>query len=219
MKKKNSYLVLVRHGESEWNAQGLWSGWYDIGLTKKGEREAKQAAVALSHISFHHAFTSPLQRAYKTLEIMKKILKYEKLPTTKSHHFKERHYGEFTGKNKWEIKSQVGEKNFLAIRRGWDVPIKYGETLKDVFDRVMEGYHTYILPEVKKGQNILFVAHGNTIRALVKHLEEFSDKEITHIELATGEVLIYELTSDGQVIKKEKRLVNKNNKKTKERSS
>lgn len=213
-----SKLILVRHGESEWNEKGLWSGWQDVVLTQKGKREAQNAAIALSDIPFHRAFTSPLRRAHETLEIIKKTLNLSTLPTIKSHHFKERHYGEFTGKNKMEIKKSMGEEKFLAIRRGWNEPITYGETLKDVFDRVMEGYNTYVLPEIKKGRNVLLVAHGNTIRALIKHLEQTTNEEIARIEVATGEVLVYTLTRKGKMIHKEKRAVNTSRNEIKERS-
>lgn len=208
--KKSSYLVCVRHGESLWNAKGLWTGWQDISLSEKGRSEAKFAAASLKDITFHIAFTSDLKRAHETLDIIKQELNISELPTVKEPDFKERHYGEHTGKNKWQVQKEVGEEKFRRIRRGWDEPIPGGETLKDVYERVIPAYHRHILPAIKSGKNVLFVAHGNSNRALVKFLESVPDHLISEIELATGEVLIYELDRLGRVLKKEKRAINKN---------
>ena len=203
-----SKLALIRHGESQWNAKGLWTGWHDIGLTEKGREEARLAAKAISDITFHHGFTSDLKRAWETLEIIKQKLGLTKLPTRRHKEFKERHYGQYAGKNKWEIKEIVGDEKFLGIRRGWDVSIPEGETLKDVHKRVVKGYNKHILPHVKKGKNIIFAAHGNSIRALIKHLENVPDEDIASVEIATGEVYLYTLTLNGDVEKKEKRALN-----------
>lgn len=200
-----SKLALVRHGESEWNKLGLWTGWQDIPLSSGGKKEAQVAAQLLKDIDFHHFFTSDLVRAIETLEIIKKELNKTHLPVIKHHALKERNYGEFTGKNKWEIKKQVGAIRFLQIRRGWDSPIKEGETLKNVHSRVVPYFENSILPHLKSGKNVLISAHGNSIRALVKHLEEVSDEGITEFELETGEIIIYELDKKGLLINKERR--------------
>jgi len=205
-----SKLALIRHGESEWNAKGLWTGWNDIGLSEKGKEEARKAGKTLSDITFHHGFTSDLKRAWETLELVKEVLGIKNLPTRRHAEFKERNYGTFAGKNKWEIKEQVGEEKFLAIRRAWNVPIPEGETLKDVHARVVKGYKKHIFPHVKNSKNILFAAHGNSIRALVKHLENVPDDKIAEIEIATGEILLYTLSQAGTVMSKEKRALNKN---------
>lgn len=210
MKNKFSHLVLIRHGESVWNAQGRWQGWKDIPLTDKGRDEAKLAAAELSDIKFDIAFTSDLIRAKETLEIIKKELKYIELPTIVEPGFKERNYGIYTGKVKWEIKEMLGEEKFKRLRRGWDVPIPEGESLKDVYERVIPKYRKLILPVIKKGLNILFVAHGNSNRALMKYIEKIPDKFISQVEIATGEVLVYILNKSGKIISKEKRVVNKN---------
>lgn len=200
-----SKIALVRHGESQWNKKGLWTGWQDIPLSEKGKKEAALAAKLLKDIDFHHFFTSDLVRAIETLEIIKKELDKSHLPVIKHHALKERNYGEFTGKNKWKIKKQVGEIRFLQIRRGWDYPIKEGETLKDVHSRVVPYFENSILPHLKSGKNVLLVAHGNSIRALVKYLEGVSDEGITEIELETGEIVIYELDKKGLLVNKERR--------------
>lgn len=179
-----------------------------MGLTERGRQEAKQAAAAISDITFHHGITSDLKRAWETLEVIKNTLGLVNLPTKRRSEFKERNYGKYAGKNKWEIKEKVGEQKFLAIRRGWDVPIPDGETLKDVHKRVVSGYVKHIVPHIKSGKNVIVAAHGNSIRALVKHLEGIADKDVAQIEIATGEVLLYTLTQEGTVEKKEKRAIN-----------
>jgi len=209
-KSKISHLVLIRHGESEWNAKGLWCGWIDVPLSKKGREEAKLAATSIRDISFDIAFTSDLKRALHTLDIIKQELNLLDLPTVVEPAFKERHYGIYAGKNKWEIQKRLGEAEFKRLRRGWDVPIPKGESLKDVYARVIPKFNEHILPRIMKGLNILFVAHGNSNRALMKHLEEIPDHLISEVEIATGEVLIYKLDSAGKVVGKEKRVVNKN---------
>ncbi len=208
--KKLSHLVLIRHGESLWNAQGKWQGWQDIALTEKGRHQARLAASVLTDIKFQIAFTSDLIRAKETLEIIKEELNILELPTISESAFKERHYGIYTGKVKWEIKEMLGEDEFRRLRRGWDVTIPSGESLKNVYERVIPKFQQHIKPAIEKGLNILFVAHGNSNRALIKHLEDISDELISEVEMATGEVLIYKLDSKSKVINKEKRMVNKN---------
>lgn len=200
-----SKLVLVRHGESEWNKKGLWTGWQDIPLTKKGKKEARKAGLALLDIQFHISFSSDLTRAFETLTIIKETLQIVDIPTIKHHTLKERHYGEFTGKSKREIQKKVGAEKFKRIRRGWNEPITGGETLKDVFSRVVPYFQESILPHITTGKNILLVAHGNTIRALIKHIEGISDDGIMEVELATGEVILYDIDTTGKMVHKEKR--------------
>lgn len=197
-----AYLVLVRHGESEWNKAGLWTGWTDIGLSEKGREEAKRAGQNLQDVEFDLAFTSPLIRAKETLEIIKKELGIENLPTEANTALDERHYGIYTGKNKWQLKEKLGEEKFLKIRRGWDVPIPGGETLKDVYQRVVPFYEQHILPELNTGKNVLISAHGNSLRALVKFLENISDEDIPNLEISTGEIYIYQIDNNGKIISK-----------------
>src|SRR3989344_2233433 len=196
-------LVLVRHGESEWNAKGLWTGWTDIPLSEKGREEAKTAATALKNIQFDLAYTSILSRAKETLEIIKQTLGIANLTTIESPALNERDYGEYTGKNKWEIEKEVGRENFLKLRRGWYYPVENGETLKDVYERVVPYYQQEILPNLMQGKNVLISAHGNSLRALVKYLDNISDVDIANLEIATGEAVIYEINSSGKVISKE----------------
>ncbi len=196
-----SYLVLVRHGQSKWNKEGLWTGWTDIELDEKGKEVGRKDGELLKNIHFDISFTSKLKRAQQTLAEIKKVV--GDIPTEESATLNERNYGVYTGKNKWEIEKEVGEEEFLKIRRGWDVPIKDGETLKDVYGRVVPYYEQNIFPEIKKGKNILVSAHGNSLRALVKYLENISDEQIPNIELQTGEIYIYQMDENGKIISKE----------------
>lgn len=203
-----SYLALVRHGESAWNALGQWTGWTDIELTDAGREEARRAAEVLRDISFHIAHTSDLKRAQETLSIMLSHLNLT-IPVKKHAAIKERNYGSLTGKNKWKIKEEYGEEQFILWRRSWDNPVPDGESLKDVHARVVPYYKKHVLPDLKKGKHVLIAAHGNSLRALVKHLENIADEEIPHLEIATGEVYLYHIeTAEGKILKKEIRATN-----------
>ncbi|OGG26880.1 hypothetical protein A2960_01840 [Candidatus Gottesmanbacteria bacterium RIFCSPLOWO2_01_FULL_39_12b] len=201
-------LVLIRHGESVWNKKGWWTGWHDVPLSEKGKTEAKTAAATLKGMVFHHTFTSDLVRAWETLEIIKRELKITDLPTVRHPALKERNYGHYAGKSKWQIQKKLGEKEFNRIRRGWNTPIKNGETLMNVFERVKPYFDENIYPHLRLGKNVLLVAHGNSIRALIKHLEGVSDRDIEEVEIKTGEVLLYDLDQWGRVISSEKRFTN-----------
>ena len=184
------YLVLVRHGKSAWNATGQWTGWTDIDLAHEGIEEAKRAGEAMNDIDIHVAHVSDLKRAKQTLEHIKQAFK--KAVPTKSHGaLNERHYGIYTGKNKWEVKEEIGDEKFQELRRGWDIKIPEGESLKDVHARVVPYFEEHIKPDVENGKNVLVVAHGNSLRALVKHLENISDAAVCDVELGTGEVHCY----------------------------
>lgn len=197
-----AYLILVRHGQSDWNAKGLWTGLRDIPLTDQGRTEARKASEAIADIPIDYCYTSPLSRSKETLEIIKAAKGNSLIPTTVTSALNERDYGEFTGKNKWKIKDDVGDEVFLKIRRSWDYPIPKGESLKDVYNRVTPFYKETILPLIKNGKNIIIVSSGNTLRALIKYLENISDNSISNLELATGEVDVYQINNHGEIIKK-----------------
>lgn len=205
-----SYLVLVRHGKSEWNALGKWTGWTDIGLSPEGVGEARLAGIQLKDIKFDQGFTSVLIRAKETLEEIKKTIEQVNLPTTENEALNERNYGDFTGKNKWEVKEQVGEEEFQKIRRSWDYQLPNGESLKDVYTRVIPYYKEAILPKLKSGKNVIIAAHGNSLRALVKYLEEIPDSEISKLEIGTGEAYVYTISDEGTVVSKQIRGANPN---------
>ena len=197
-----THLILVRHGESQWNAKGIWTGWTDISLSEKGKVEARSAGRALKGVKIDIAYSSPLIRAKQTLDEIKKILGRENLAVIENKALNERDYGIFTVKNKWEIKKEVGEDKFFQIRRGFDTSIPKGETLKDVYNRVVPYYKKEILKNLIAGKSVLISAHGNSLRALIKHLESISDEEISNLELATGEIYIYGMSRSGKVISK-----------------
>lgn len=197
-----AYLVLVRHGESEWNAKGLWTGWTDVNLSENGREEAKHAGEALKDIHLDLAYTSAFKRAQQTLQEIQTVLGTNLEPTADKA-LNERSYGDFTGKNKWEVKEQVGEEEFQRIRRSWDYPLPNGESLKMVYDRVLPYYQSEIEPKLKEGKNIIIAAHGNSLRALIKHLEAISDEEIPKLEMPTGGLYVYQIDAEGKVTSKE----------------
>jgi 2,3-bisphosphoglycerate-dependent phosphoglycerate mutase len=197
-----AYLVLVRHGQSEWNALGKWTGWEDVALTDQGKAEAREAAKALEGLQFHKAYTSNLSRAQQTLEEIKDHLQHAGLETVSHEALNERHYGDYTGMNKWEAKEKMGEEEFIKLRRSWDHPVPNGETLKDVHARAVPYFEQHILEDLKAGKNVIVAAHGNTLRALVKHLEAVADDEVHTVEIGTGEVYMYTVQEDGGVADK-----------------
>jgi 2,3-bisphosphoglycerate-dependent phosphoglycerate mutase len=203
-----AYLALVRHGLSEWNAKGWWTGWNNPPLTPQGHIEGQKAGEALKDISFDEAYVSDLLRAQQTLDEIKKALGKENMPTTIAPQIKERNYGDLAGKNKWEMKEKYGEEQFMKWRRSWDSPIPNGETLKDVYNRAIPYYESTILPRLKEGKNIILASSGNPLRAFVKYMENISEQEITSYEIGTGEVYVYEIDTEGRVVKKEIRSVN-----------
>lgn len=198
-----AYLILLRHGESLWNAKGLWTGLSDIGLSEKGRQEAKKAGLALANVPINIAFVSKLKRARQTLFEIQKVLELPNIQICESPALNERDYGDYTGKNKWEIQKEVGEEKFKKIRRGWDYPIPNGETLKDVYNRVVPYYKSEILPRLLENKNTLVSAHGNSLRALVKYLENIPDEKIPYLEIATGEIYVYEIDQKDNIVKKQ----------------
>jgi 2,3-bisphosphoglycerate-dependent phosphoglycerate mutase len=184
-------LMLVRHGESLWNARHVWTGLTDIGLSKKGEEEAKHVAQLLRGKPITHAFTSKLTRAIQTLNIILDELHISSIPVESHEALNERDYGVFTGKNKFEVKDALGDTAFLALRRSWDYPIEKGESLKQVYERVVPYVTAHIYPLLFQGAHVLVSAHGNSLRALIKHIESISDDDIAQVELKTGEIRTY----------------------------
>lgn len=198
-----AYLVLVRHGQSEWNALGLWTGQEDVPLTEQGKQEARHAVEYLRDIPLHKAHTSKLTRAKQTLQEIKEAMNHHELETIEHKALNERHYGDYTAKNKWEVAEQLGEEEFSKLRRNWEHPVPGGETLKDVHARVLPYYEQHILSDLKAGKNVIVAAHGNSLRALMKHLEDYADNKVHELEIGTGEVLVYEISEDGRVLGKE----------------
>lgn len=201
-----SYLILVRHGESIWNKINAWTGLTDIGLSEKGFDESKKDGAMLKDIPIQLAFTSKLIRAKQTLEEILKALYIKHIPIYESEALNERDYGDFTGKNKFDLEKEYGTEQFLKWRRGWDENIPNGETLKDVYGRVVPYYKEHILPKLLAGKNVIVVAHGNSIRALIKFIENIPDKDISGLELETGDIYIYGISNKGKAVSKEIRI-------------
>jgi 2,3-bisphosphoglycerate-dependent phosphoglycerate mutase len=198
-----AYLVLVRHGQSEWNSLGLWTGQEDVALTNQGVAEARKAAEYLEEIELHKAYTSKLKRAQHTLKEVLDCLHQAELHTVEHPALNERHYGDYQAKNKWEIKDAIGDETFNLLRRSWDHPVPNGETLQDVHDRVIPYFKRHILADLKAGKNVIVSAHGNSLRALMKELDEVADNKVHELEIGTGEVHVYEINEDGKVLSKE----------------
>ena len=197
----SNYLVLVRHGQSEWNEKNLFTGWKDPGLTQKGIEEAKKAGHQLNKLglNFDIMHTSGLIRAQLTGQIILDVLKQDNLETIKNQALNERDYGELTGLNKDEARENFGVDQVQIWRRSYDTPPPGGESLKDTYNRVIPYFESEILP-LMKDKNVLISAHGNSLRALVKYLDNISEEDIVKLEIATGEPIFYKFT-DGKFIK------------------
>jgi 2,3-bisphosphoglycerate-dependent phosphoglycerate mutase len=194
-------LVLVRHGESEWNKLNLFTGWRDPDLTGTGIAEASRAGKLLKAqgFVFDIAFTSALTRAQHTLRIMLEELGQQGLETVKDQALNERDYGDLSGLNKDDARTRWGEEQVHVWRRSFDVPPPGGESLQDTAARVMPYYEEQILPQLKAGKNVVVAAHGNSLRALIMHLDKMTPAEILKLNLGTGEPYVYRLNADGSV--------------------
>lgn len=198
-------LVLVRHGQSDWNLKNLFTGWQDPDLSEKGIEEAKAAGKKLRQAGdrFDIAFTSALKRAQHTLDLMLEELGQEDLKTVKDQALNERNYGDLTGLNKDEARKRWGQKQVHLWRRSFDVAPPGGESLKDTANRVLPYFEREILPRVLNGERVLVSAHGNSLRALIMALEKLSGEEIVKRELETGVPIVYRLNPDGSVKSRE----------------
>jgi 2,3-bisphosphoglycerate-dependent phosphoglycerate mutase len=194
-------LVLLRHGQSEWNLSNLFTGWRDIDLTEIGVEEARAAGRKLKAqgIRFDVGFTSALKRAQRSLDLALQELGQKTIPIIKDQALNERDYGDLSGLNKDDARKRWGEEQVQIWRRSYDVAPPGGESLKDTAARVLPYYIQEILPRVLRGQRVLVAAHGNSLRALVMVLERLSTKEILDRELATGVPLIFRLNADSTV--------------------
>lgn len=198
-------LVLVRHGQSDWNLKNLFTGWKDPGLTEKGHEEAKEAGRRLKDrgFSFDIAFTSVLSRAQATHDHIVRALGQENLETIRDEALNERDYGDLSGLNKDEARARWGEEQVHVWRRSYDVQPPGGESLKDTGARVWPYYLHVIQPHVLRGESVLVTAHGNSLRALIMALDGLSPEEIVKVEIATGVPIVYRLNADSTVASKE----------------
>ena len=213
-------LVLIRHGQSQWNLENRFTGWWDVGLSEKGVAEAIAAGELMRErgLDFDICFTSLLTRAIKTLDLALEAMDRLWLPVRKDWRLNERHYGGLTGLNKQEMRDRVGEEQVKIWRRSFDIPpppleedsgynvgrdrryvgvdVPATESLKDTIERVLPYWEEAIAPALRSGERVLISAHGNSIRALVKHLSNVGNDDIVGVEIPTGQPLVYELADD-----------------------
>lgn len=193
-------LVLLRHGESQWNLENRFTGWVDVPLSEKGIEEAKQAGEKLRGFAFDRAFSSVLTRANETLRIVLEVLRQTTIPIEKDKALNERMYGELQGLNKAETAKKYGDAQVKIWRRSYDVKPPGGESLKDTAERALPYYQKMIKPHLLKGETIIIAAHGNSLRALVMELDQLSKEEVLELNIPTGVPLLYEFDKNGKVL-------------------
>ena len=203
MKKRN--LILVRHGQSEWNEKNLFTGWKDPGLTDLGVDEANNAGRLIKEtaIIFDEMFTSNLGRAQKTGSIILDVLDQINVAIIKNEALNERNYGSLAGLNKDDARKKWGEEQVHIWRRSFDIPPPDGESLKNTAERVLPYFNQQIMPKIIDGNNILIAAHGNSLRALIMQLDNISQEDIVKLEIPTGAPIHYSFNDDGSIVKKE----------------
>jgi 2,3-bisphosphoglycerate-dependent phosphoglycerate mutase len=192
-----SRLVLLRHGESQWNLENRFTGWVDVPLSPKGIEEAKSAGEKLKGVVFDRAFTSVLRRAIDTLNIVLDIVGQSGIPVTQDQALNERHYGDLQGLNKAETAQKFGDAQVKLWRRSFDVQPPNGESLKNTLERVLPYWESAIFPHVQKGERLIITAHGNSLRSLVMHLDGLSREEVLELNIPTGIPLVYDFDDSG----------------------
>ena len=195
-------LILLRHGQSQWNLENRFTGWVDVALSPSGEAEARAAGEKLRGRRIDKLYTSVLVRATETARLALEVAGIGPLPTERDAALNERMYGDLTGMNKDEARQRFGADQVQLWRRSYDVRPPGGESLADTAARVLPYWESHILPDVKAGKNVLVVAHGNSLRALVMHLEGLTQEEVLRLEIPTGVPLLYEMTREGTVVTK-----------------
>ncbi len=203
-----SFLVLVRHGESQWNLENRFTGWVDVPLSPKGIEEAKKAGERLKKESIHFdkAFTSDLRRAQDTLKLILEKLGQENILLEKDKALNERHYGDLQGLNKAETAKKFGEAQVKIWRRSYDVAPPNGESLKDTAARTLPYFDSKIVPDLKKGLHVIVAAHGNSLRSIVMHLDKLTKEQVLELNLATGIPIIYRLDDHLKILSKKELL-------------
>jgi len=206
-------LVLVRHGQSQWNLENRFTGWVDSPLTDLGREEARRAGERLKGIRFDKAYTSVLSRAQETLSIMLDVLGQKGLPVVKDKALNERHYGALQGLNKKQTAEKYGEEQVHIWRRSYDVPPPkdktelnpegISESLEDTAARTLPYFYAHIVPDVRAGKNVLVSAHGNSLRAIVMDLDQLTKEEVLALNLATGVPIVYDMNDAGAVVAKQ----------------
>jgi len=197
-----SLLVLIRHGESQWNLENRFTGWTDVPLTDKGREEARRAGEKLRGVHFDKAYTSVLKRAIDTLDIVLLTIGQVGIPVSYDQALNERHYGDLQGLNKAETAEKYGKEQVHQWRRSYDVAPPGGESLKDTAARTLPYFEAHVLPDLRAGRNVLVSAHGNSLRSIVMHLDKLSRDQVLELNLATGIPIVYEFGRDLQILSK-----------------
>ncbi|MFN8625906.1 MAG: 2,3-bisphosphoglycerate-dependent phosphoglycerate mutase [Candidatus Binatia bacterium] len=195
-------LVLVRHGESQWNLENRFTGWVDVPLTEKGRSEARRAGEKLRQLHFDRAYTSVLQRATETLDIILNVIGQQGLPVAYDQALNERHYGDLQGLNKAETAEKFGKEQVHIWRRSYDVAPPGGESLQDTAARTLPYFQGHILPDLRAGQNVLVSAHGNSLRSIVMELDRLNREQVMELNLATGIPIVYEFDPELRILSK-----------------
>ena len=199
-----AHLVLLRHGQSQWNLENRFTGWMDVPLTDMGETEARQAGekIKAAGLHFDRTFTSVLQRAIRTLELVLDVLDQAGLPNERDQALNERHYGDLQGLDKAETAKKFGDAQVRLWRRSYDVAPPGGESLENTAARTLPYLQSNILPAVHAGQHVLVAAHGNSLRSVIMHLDGLTREEVLGLELGTGVPVVYDLDAAGTVVSK-----------------
>lgn len=192
-------LVLLRHGESQWNLENRFTGWVDVPLTEKGIAEARAAGGHLRDVRFDVVYTSLLQRANETLRLVLEETGQTGLVPVRDAALNERHYGDLQGLNKADTAAKYGAEQVHQWRRSYDIPPPGGESLADTAARTIPFYETHIVPDLKAGRNVLVAAHGNSLRAIVMHIEGLTREQVLELNLATGVPIAYEMDDDARI--------------------
>jgi 2,3-bisphosphoglycerate-dependent phosphoglycerate mutase len=205
-------LILVRHGQSQWNLENRFTGWVDVPLTPQGESEARRAGEHLKNYKFTRAFASALQRAQRTLGLILEVTNQKNVPVAKDKALNERHYGALQGLDKKETAVKYGDEQVKIWRRSYDVPPPtdktdmnpegIAESLKDTAARTLPYFYSAILPCVKKGETVLVAAHGNSLRSIVMDLDKLTKEQVLELNLDTGVPIVYEIDDRGHVVSK-----------------
>ncbi|MDR3707012.1 MAG: 2,3-diphosphoglycerate-dependent phosphoglycerate mutase [Capsulimonadaceae bacterium] len=195
-------LILLRHGESQWNLENRFTGWVDVPLSPKGEQEAKHAGELLKNVPIDVLYTSVLTRAKETARIALDVRGKGDVPTHRDQALNERHYGDLQGLNKAETAKQYGDEQVHIWRRSYDVPPPNGESLKDTAARTIPYFEANILPEIKAGKNVLVTAHGNSLRSIVMFLDKMTQAQVLELNIPTGSPLEYDFDSAGNILGK-----------------
>ncbi len=195
-------LILLRHGQSTWNLENRFTGWIDVPLTEQGIQEANDAGqkIRIAGIHIDEAFTSVLKRAIDTLTVCLKAAGQEGVPTSYDQALNERHYGNLQGLNKAETAEKFGDAQVKLWRRSYDVQPPNGESLKDTAARTLPYFYDKILPEVKRGKNVLISAHGNSLRAIVMDLDKLTEEQVIELNIPNGVPIVYDIDPQGHIL-------------------